>query len=101
MAKQSFQQLINGSKPVLVDFYADWCGPCKAQKPILEEFSRKAGDKVAIIQVDVDRNQNAAAKYQVRSIPTMMLFKNGQVVWQHSGVVSGQELEKVIAPHTA
>lgn len=77
---------------MLVDFFAEWCGPCKAMAPILKDIKTQLGDKATIIKVDVDRNPEAAAKYQIRSVPTLMFFKNGHIVWKQSGVVQASEL---------
>jgi len=89
---EKFNSLINSGKPVLVDFFAEWCGPCKTMAPILKDVKTNLGEKATIIKVDVDKNQNAAMAYQVRSVPTLILFKNGKEVWKQSGVVPAQEL---------
>ena len=97
-SKSTFQELINGPKPVLVDFSAEWCGPCKAMKPILDEFKRSIGDKAVVLKVDVDRNPAAAQAYQVRGVPTLLIFKQGKVVWRTSGVVGAAQLQQALEP---
>ncbi len=92
----TFQELINQDKPVLVDFFATWCGPCKTMSPILEDLKERVGDSAVVIKIDVDKNPQAAAVYQVRSVPTLMLFKNGKILWKQSGVVPAGELERLI-----
>lgn len=96
---KTFQELIDGDTPVLVDFFATWCGPCKMMQPILEETSQQLGDKVKIIKVDVDRNPLAASKFQVKGVPTLILFQKGKAIWRQSGVVPTQQLVKVIQSH--
>lgn len=91
-----FAELINGEKPVLVDFFAEWCGPCQLMKPILEQLKGEVGEKVAIIKVDVDKNQQAAGTYNIRGVPTLILFKAGKQVWRQSGVVPAAELKRII-----
>ena len=93
---KSFQELINGDKPVLVDFYADWCGPCQAMKPILEELKSGVGDKYAIIKIDVDKNQPAAQAYGIRSIPTLIIFQKGKIKWRKTGTVGVLELKSAL-----
>ena len=91
-----FKTLINSGKPVLVDFFAEWCGPCKMLAPILKEVAQKNGDKVSIIKVDVDRNPQAAAHYRIQGVPTLILFHKGQILWRQSGVVPAHQLQQVI-----
>lgn len=92
MAK--FHELINQNTPTLVDFYADWCGPCKMMPPILAEVKSELGAKVNILKVDVDKNNKAANKYGIRSIPTLILFKNGKILWRKSGVAQVGEITR-------
>lgn len=94
-----FNKLISGEKPTLVDFYATWCGPCKMQGPILEDVKNKVGDAANIIKIDVDKNQELAQRYNVRSIPTLIIFKLGAAVWRAVGLQSADELERKIREH--
>ncbi len=93
---KKFIDLINSDKPVLVDFSAEWCGPCKMMAPILKEVASEIGDIASIIKVDVDKNQEAAVKYGIQGVPTLILFKNGLIKWRQSGVVPGNHLVKMI-----
>lgn len=95
----SFQELIHSGKPVLVDFSAEWCGPCKMMAPILKEAKDKLGDAATIIKIDVDRNREAAEHFQIQGVPTLILFKNGQVKWRQSGVVPANTLVQVISQY--
>jgi thioredoxin 1 len=91
-----FQELIQGEKPVLVDFFATWCGPCTMLAPILKEVKEDLGDSVSVIKIDVDKNQEIAAHFQVKGVPTMMLFQNGKMLWRQSGVVSKNEIVSIV-----
>ncbi|RKS98421.1 thioredoxin [Flavobacterium sp. 123] len=92
----NFNQIIKSEKPVLVDFFATWCGPCQMLSPILKQVKDSLGDRVSIIKIDVDKNQLIASQYQVRGVPTMILFQNGKQLWRQSGVVSKEDLIKTI-----
>lgn len=96
MAHANFSTLIRSSTPTLVDFYADWCGPCKMMKPILEELKSQVGDLAKIIKVDVDRNPAIANIFQVKGVPTLALFKSGELKWKQAGVVQVEYLKRVI-----
>lgn len=91
-----FSDIINQDKPVLIDFFAEWCGPCKMMSPILKEVKDNLKDRISIIKIDVDKNQALAAKYQVRGVPTLMIFKNGKQVWRQSGVLQKNEVINII-----
>ena len=82
---EKFSEIINGNTPVLVDFFAEWCGPCKAMKPVLDEVKRKLGDKVRIIKIDVDKNNALSQTLDIRSVPTIILYRNGKILWRTSG----------------
>lgn len=91
-----FNELINSDQPVLVDFSAEWCGPCKMMAPILKEVISKVNGKARIIKVDIDKNPDAAARYGVQSVPTLIVFKKGEIKWRQSGVVPGNQLTEVL-----
>lgn len=92
----TFADLTNTDKPVLVDFYADWCAPCRAMKPVLEDLKAQMGDDISIYKIDVDQHQMLAERYSIRSIPTLILFKDGKPVWRKSGMASSVELQKAV-----
>ncbi|NGY38244.1 thioredoxin [Flavobacterium sp. XN-5] len=92
----SFDNLINSEKPILIDFHATWCGPCKVLGPILKEVKDNLGDRISIIKIDIDKNQPLASKYQVRGVPTMILFQNGKQLWRQSGVMEKKAIIDVI-----
>jgi thioredoxin 1 len=101
VAQSKFGELIQSETPTFVDFSAAWCGPCKMMAPILEELKSKVGDQVKIVKIDVDRNPGIASAYQVQSVPTLMLFKKGNALWRQAGVMTSEQLKKVIDQHTA
>jgi thioredoxin 1 len=94
--KGNFDSIIGDSKPVIVDFHALWCSPCKIQSPILKEVAEELGESVRVIKIDVDANNQLASRYSVQSVPTIIIFKNGRVVWRQSGVVSKSQLKSVL-----
>ena len=97
--KESLHTILNDDKPVLVDFFAEWCGPCKVQAPVLKEVKTDVGDLVRIIKIDVDKSPAIAQQYQVSGVPTLILFRKGQPIWRQSGVASKKQLVDVIKQH--
>ena len=94
--KANFNTIINENIPVVVDFHAVWCGPCKTQSPILKDLASELGDKIKVIKIDVDQNNEIAARYQIQSVPTIMIFKNGNVIYKQPGVHSKTQLINII-----
>lgn len=94
--KETFTEIINGDTPVLVDFFAEWCGPCKMMSPILKDFATQMGDRVRVIKIDVDKNPAVAQNYHIQGVPTLILFQKGQLKWRQSGVVQKKQLEHVV-----
>ena len=95
-----FSEIINSDKPTLVDFFAEWCGPCKTMKPVLETVKGRMGEQLSILKIDIDKSPNAVAAYQIQSVPTLILFKGGQIKWRQSGALSIQQLTEVLLRHT-
>lgn len=93
---EKFKEIIQSETPVLVDFYATWCGPCKAMHPVIEQVKKELGDKVRIIQLDVDKYDGTALFYRIQMVPTFILFRKGEVLWRYSGVMIAKELKKAI-----
>jgi len=96
----TFSELFKGTKPVLVDFYATWCGPCQTMAPMLDQLKHQVGEAATVLKIDVDKNQSAATAYSVQGVPTLILFKQGRIVWRQSGVVPVSQLKQLIMEHT-
>ena len=93
---EKFEELIQSEKPVLVDFYATWCGPCKAMHPVIDALKQEVGDAARIVKIDVDQHEALSEQYRIQMVPTFIVFKKGEALWRHSGVISGKELKAVI-----
>ena len=93
---KTFSDIINGETPVLVDFFATWCGPCKTMSPILKDFASQMGDRVRVVKIDVDKAPTTAETYKIQGVPTLILFKKGEILWRQSGVVQKNQLVKVV-----
>lgn len=91
-----FNELINSDQPLLVDFFAEWCGPCKTMAPILQDVISKLDGKARIIKVDIEKNAKAVSKYGIKTVPTLVVFKNGEIKWRHSGVISSNQLIEIL-----
>jgi thioredoxin 1 len=98
--RETFSEIINGTVPVLVDFFAEWCGPCKMMKPVLEQLREKMGDSVRILKIDIDKTPAMANALHIQGVPTLMLFQNGKMLWRESGVIQANDLERIIKQHS-
>ena len=94
-----FQDIIADNTPVLVDFFAEWCGPCKMMKPVLEELKKKMGNKIIILKIDIDKNISLSSEYRLQSVPTLVLWKQGEIIWRQSGALSLNELEQILSSY--
>lgn len=97
---EKFSELIQSDKPVLVDFYADWCGPCKAMDPIVKDVAKSINGSARIIKINIDKNEKAARDYDVRAVPTFILFRKGNIIWRHPGMIDKANLLSVLSQHT-
>ena len=96
---ETFGEVIKNKQPVLVDFHATWCGPCKMMAPELKRFAQNNSDKLRVIKIDIDRNQQAAQQYNIQGVPTLILFKEGKVLWRQSGAMSAQQISDAVKSH--
>ncbi len=99
MAKEKYFDIVKNERPTLVDFYATWCGPCKMMNPVVKKLSKDLSGKVKIIKVDIDKNQKLAQKLDINSVPTLVIYKNGKIVWRRSGAMTGEKLIKELEKH--
>lgn len=99
--KETFSEIIKGEKPVLVDFSAEWCGPCKMMKPILDELRKRMGDKIRILKIDIDESPLVSSVYNIQGVPTLILFQQGNILWRQSGVVQTNQLERIVNQYIA
>jgi thioredoxin 1 len=97
----TFTELINSGKPVLVDFFAEWCQPCKMMTPVLTELKERLGDQLTILKINVDRNPGVAAQYQIQGVPTLVLFRNGHIAWRQSGVLPVDQLQQIVSSYVS
>ena len=93
---ESFNEIINGDKPVLVDFFATWCGPCRTMAPVIESLGESLQGQARVLKIDIDKNESAANQYQIQSVPTFMIFKKGQILWRNSGAMDKSSLEQQV-----
>lgn len=95
----SFAELIQGDQPVLVDFFAEWCGPCKVMKPVLQELKALLGDLVTIVKLDIDKSPETASRFHIKGVPTLILFRKGEILWRQSGVMTAKHLSRILPEH--